>query len=152
MAVTANIETDGKKTLTRGMRKFGDKFGRIALWVMHSKRYRNPGYFQRTESGVTKITVVGSWPEVVDAYKAVEVEVIVTKSPKGKKPIKPGGKTGFAAVEAADGKWIIAGADGEQIGEPLDTKDLVEAEAKRLAGAEECRFFISGTGRCMFVC
>ncbi|MGE8450490.1 MAG: major capsid protein [Pseudomonadales bacterium] len=36
---TANIETDGKKTLTRGMRKFGDKFGRIALWVMHSSAY-----------------------------------------------------------------------------------------------------------------
>ncbi|QKJ73475.1 major capsid protein [Pseudomonas rhodesiae] len=39
MVVTANIETDGKKTLTRGMRKFGDKFGRIALWVMHSSAY-----------------------------------------------------------------------------------------------------------------
>ncbi|UST60769.1 major capsid protein [Pseudomonas moraviensis] len=39
MVVTASIETDGKKTLTRGMRKFGDKFGRIALWVMHSSAY-----------------------------------------------------------------------------------------------------------------
>lgn len=39
MVVSANIETDGKKTLTRGMRKFGDKFGRIALWVMHSSAY-----------------------------------------------------------------------------------------------------------------
>ncbi len=39
MVVEANIETDGKKTLTRGMRKFGDKFGRIALWVMHSSAY-----------------------------------------------------------------------------------------------------------------
>ncbi|SEQ28432.1 Uncharacterized conserved protein YjdB, contains Ig-like domain [Pseudomonas sp. NFACC02] len=39
MVVEASIETDGKKTLTRGMRKFGDKFGRIALWVMHSSAY-----------------------------------------------------------------------------------------------------------------
>jgi uncharacterized protein YjdB len=39
MVVEANIATDGKKTLTRGMRKFGDKFGRIALWVMHSSAY-----------------------------------------------------------------------------------------------------------------
>lgn len=39
MVVSANIETDGKKTLTKGMRKYGDKFGRIALFVMHSATY-----------------------------------------------------------------------------------------------------------------
>lgn len=39
MVVSASIEADGKKTLTRGMRKFGDKFGRISLWVMHSSAY-----------------------------------------------------------------------------------------------------------------
>lgn len=39
MVVSADIATDGKKTLTRGMRTFGDKFGRIALWVMHSGTY-----------------------------------------------------------------------------------------------------------------
>ncbi|MGM7799777.1 major capsid protein [Yersinia enterocolitica] len=39
MVVTANIEVDGKKTLTKGMRKYGDRFGRIALFVMHSSTY-----------------------------------------------------------------------------------------------------------------
>ncbi|TBL40743.1 Ig domain-containing protein [Hafnia alvei] len=39
MVVTADIATDGKKTLTRGMRKYGDKFGRISLFVMHSASY-----------------------------------------------------------------------------------------------------------------
>lgn len=39
MVVTANIATDGKKTLTKGMRKYGDKFGRISLFVMHSASY-----------------------------------------------------------------------------------------------------------------
>ncbi|QWA09528.1 Ig-like domain-containing protein [Sodalis ligni] len=39
MVVSADIETDGKKTLTKGMRKYGDKFGRIALFVMHSATY-----------------------------------------------------------------------------------------------------------------
>ena len=39
MVVTADIATDGKKTLTRGMRKYGDKFGRIGLFVMHSASY-----------------------------------------------------------------------------------------------------------------
>ncbi|HBE9077639.1 major capsid protein [Serratia fonticola] len=39
MVVSANIATDGKKTLTKGMRKYGDKFGRISLFVMHSASY-----------------------------------------------------------------------------------------------------------------
>lgn len=39
MVVTGNIETDGRKVLTRGMRRYGDRFGRIALFVMHSATY-----------------------------------------------------------------------------------------------------------------
>ncbi|WP_425267880.1 major capsid protein [Enterobacter hormaechei] len=39
MVVTADIETDGKKTLTRGLRKYGDKFNRVVLFVMHSATY-----------------------------------------------------------------------------------------------------------------
>lgn len=52
------------------------------------KRYRNPEYFERPESGVTKVTVVGEWPTVVDAYKAADVEVVVTKASKEKKSAK----------------------------------------------------------------
>jgi uncharacterized protein YjdB len=39
MVATASWATDGKKVLTKGMRKFGDRFGRIALWTMHSDSY-----------------------------------------------------------------------------------------------------------------
>ena len=39
MTVSADIATDGKKTLTRGLRKYGDKFNRVALFVMHSTTY-----------------------------------------------------------------------------------------------------------------
>ncbi|OCG68516.1 hypothetical protein A9G39_02670 [Gilliamella sp. Imp1-6] len=39
MTVTADIATDGKKTLTKGLRKYGDKFNRVALFVMHSTTY-----------------------------------------------------------------------------------------------------------------
>lgn len=39
MQVSADITTDGKKTLTRGLRKFGDKFNRVSLFVMHSATY-----------------------------------------------------------------------------------------------------------------
>ncbi|MGE8542640.1 MAG: major capsid protein, partial [Acinetobacter sp.] len=33
MIAQGSIATDGRKALTKGMRKFGDKFGRISLWV-----------------------------------------------------------------------------------------------------------------------
>lgn len=39
MKATASISDDHKKVLTKGMRKFGDKFGRIGLWVMDSAVY-----------------------------------------------------------------------------------------------------------------
>jgi hypothetical protein len=39
------------------------------------KRYRNPEHFDRPEAGVTGVVVVGDWPNVVDAYEYVGVEV-----------------------------------------------------------------------------
>ncbi|MFN3074715.1 major capsid protein [Acinetobacter sp. TY2] len=39
MIAKGSIATDGRKALTKGMRKFGDKFGRISLWVMNSDTY-----------------------------------------------------------------------------------------------------------------
>ncbi|HGJ5877022.1 MAG TPA: major capsid protein [Arsenophonus sp.] len=36
MVVTANIATEGKKTLTKELGKYGDKFNRINLFVMYS--------------------------------------------------------------------------------------------------------------------
>ncbi|MCE1053408.1 major capsid protein [Pseudomonas alloputida] len=39
MVAAASFATDGKKALTKGMRKFGDRFGRIALWTMDSATY-----------------------------------------------------------------------------------------------------------------
>ncbi|GGU84505.1 hypothetical protein GCM10009504_46090 [Pseudomonas laurentiana] len=39
MVAAASFATDGKRALTKGMRKFGDRFGRIALWTMDSATY-----------------------------------------------------------------------------------------------------------------
>lgn len=39
MIASASISTDGKKALTKGMRKFGDRAERIAAWVMDSSTY-----------------------------------------------------------------------------------------------------------------
>lgn len=41
------------------------------------KRYRNPEHFDRPETGVTSVLVVGEWPKVVDAYKDAGVDVAV---------------------------------------------------------------------------
>ena len=39
MVAEANWATDGKKVLTKGLRKLGDRFGRVAIWVMDSGQY-----------------------------------------------------------------------------------------------------------------
>ncbi|WP_038342155.1 major capsid protein [Acinetobacter sp. A47] len=39
MVASGSIVKDGRKALTKGMRTFGDKFGRISLWVMNSQTY-----------------------------------------------------------------------------------------------------------------
>ena len=39
MVATGSLATDGKKVLTKGMRKFGDRFNRIGIWVMDSELY-----------------------------------------------------------------------------------------------------------------
>ncbi len=66
------------------------------------KRYRNPQYFDKPETGVTKVTVVGDWPAVVEAYKAVQVEIDV---------VEPGGaaETDPAKMGVADLRdWLTA--------------------------------------------
>ncbi|MDC5303217.1 major capsid protein, partial [Acinetobacter baumannii] len=49
MVAKGSIAVDGRKALTRGMRKFGDKFGRISLWVMNSDTY-----FDIVDDAITK--------------------------------------------------------------------------------------------------
>src|SRR5690625_1026426 len=39
MVATADWATDGKKVLTKGLRKFGDRFARVALFAMDSTTY-----------------------------------------------------------------------------------------------------------------
>lgn len=102
-----------------------------------AKRYRNPEYFERPEGGVAKVTLIGDWPAVAEAYKAANVEVAVVKTVKPKKVAgnKPAVKRIFTVAEVADGKWLV-NADGNQFGSPFDSQDHAEAEAKRLNEAE----------------
>lgn len=39
MIATGSIATDGKKVLTKGLRTLGDRFSRLAVWVMNSDIY-----------------------------------------------------------------------------------------------------------------
>jgi hypothetical protein len=102
-----------------------------------AKRYRNPEYFERPEAGVAKVTLIGDWPAVAEAYKAANVEVAIVKTAKPKKAAvnKPAVKRIFTVAEVADGKWVL-NADGKVLGDPFDSQDLAEAEAKRLTEAE----------------
>ena len=100
------------------------------------KRYRNPQYFERVESGITKVIVIGDWPAVVDAYNAAEVDVETVKAPKPKKVAKTVTKPVLFTIEGADGKWIVTGTSGKQVGEPFETKNRADAEAKRLNETE----------------
>ncbi|UZJ58209.1 hypothetical protein OKW98_16535 [Pseudomonas sp. KU26590] len=102
-----------------------------------AKRYRNPEYFERPEAGVAKVTVIGDWPAVAEAYKTANVEVAIVKTAKPKKAAanKPALKRIFTVAEVADGKWLV-NADGKPFGSPFESQDLAHAEAKRLTEAE----------------
>jgi regulator of replication initiation timing len=45
------------------------------------KRYRNPEHFDKPEAGVTSVLVIGDWPNVVDAYENVGIEVTLKEAP-----------------------------------------------------------------------
>jgi hypothetical protein len=64
------------------------------------QRYSHPGYFSAIRDGVTKVTVIGEWPDVVAAYEAagVPVEVqspIVDEAPPAEAPLPR-----FASVQS----------------------------------------------------
>jgi len=40
------------------------------------RAYSNPRFFTTPREGVTRVIVIGDWPKVVSAYKAVGVEVL----------------------------------------------------------------------------
>jgi hypothetical protein len=127
-----------------------------------NKRYRNPDLFRNVERGVTKVTVIGDYPEIVDAYKALEVEVDVetrktpvkgktkaadkTPAKSGKGPTKPqsnGTQNDGTEDEPiyipkleADNQWIIITRDGLRFGDFSGDEDATKAEADRLNNKE----------------
>lgn len=82
------------------------------------KRYRNPAYFDRPEPGVTKVTIVGDWPDVAKAYGAVEgVDVAKEKEPKVS-----------ASRAGRGGKGPSGGSQNNE--KPVDELTLEEAQER----------------------
>lgn len=82
MVAAGDIATDGRKALTRGMRKFGDKFGRIALWVMNSDTYFDIIDQALTEQvyGESEIVVYGGLPGTLGKPVLVSDQVPTDKA------------------------------------------------------------------------
>ncbi|WP_460060148.1 hypothetical protein [Pseudomonas sp. H2_H09] len=59
------------------------------------KRYRNPEHFDKPEAGVTRVLVIGDWPNVVDAYEAAGIDVSVREA----KRVQMVGATNQAELE-----------------------------------------------------
>lgn len=59
------------------------------------KRYRNPEHFDKPETGVTSVLVIGDWPNVVDAYEAAGIDVSVREA----KRVQMVGATNHAELE-----------------------------------------------------
>ncbi|WP_240997333.1 CTP synthase [Pseudomonas viridiflava] len=123
-----------------------------------NKRYRNPDLFRNVERGVTKVTVVGDYPEIVNAYEAVEIDVEIetrktsvkgkgkaaekTPAKPGKGPTKPESsgtqkdgtkeKPVYIPRLEADNQWIIITRDGVRFSDFAGDESQAKAEADRL--------------------
>ncbi|MFJ7281864.1 hypothetical protein [Pseudomonas sp. NPDC099000] len=94
------------------------------------KRYRNPEHFERPEAGVTSVLVVGEWPNVVDAYENVGVEVAV-KDVARVLVVGAGGNK--AELEDLIGKLRIESDTVRAVIDGLDAGEIEKPEAGELA-------------------
>jgi hypothetical protein len=96
------------------------------------KRYRNPEHFERPEAGVTNVLVVGDWPNVVDAYENVGVEVTLKEAePRLVLVVGTGNKQ--AELEELIGKLRIESDMVRAVIDGLDVGEVEKPEAGELA-------------------
>ncbi|WP_447789501.1 hypothetical protein [Pseudomonas farris] len=94
------------------------------------KRYRNPEHFDRPEAGVTSVLVVGEWPNVVDAYENVGVEVAVKDVARA---LFVGAGDDKAELEELIGKLRIESDTVRAVIDGLDAGEIEKPEAGELA-------------------
>jgi len=118
------------------------------------KRYRNPEHFERPEAGVTGVVVVGDWPNVVDAYENVGVEVTL-KEVEQRLVLVAGAGNNQAELEELIGKLraesdtvraVIDGLEAGEIEKPgagelairlFHSLDAIRLQMAELAGARD---------------
>ena len=118
------------------------------------KRYRNPEHFDRPEAGVTGVVVVGDWPNVVDAYENVGVEVTL-KEVEQRLVLVAGAGNNQAELEELIGKLraesdtvraVIDGLEAGEIEKPgagelairlFHSLDAIRLQMAELAGARD---------------
>ena len=96
------------------------------------KRYRNPEHFDRPEAGVTNVLVVGDWPNVVDAYENVGVEVTL-KEAESRLVLVVGAGSNQAELEELIGKLRIESDTVRAVIDGLDAGGIEKPEAGELA-------------------
>lgn len=118
------------------------------------KRYRNPEHFERPEAGVTSVLVVGDWPNVVDAYENVGVELTLKEAaPRHVLVVGAGNNQteleeliGKLRIESDMVRTVIDGLDAGEIEKPeagelairlFQTLDGIRLQMAELAGARD---------------
>ncbi|WP_415760320.1 hypothetical protein [Pseudomonas sp. LT1P18] len=96
------------------------------------KRYRNPEHFERPEAGVTGVVVVGDWPNVVDAYENVGVEVAL-KEVEQRLVLVAGAGNNQAELEELIGKLRIESNTVRTVIDGLESGEIEKPEAGELA-------------------
>ncbi|MBK5400496.1 hypothetical protein JFU47_27890 [Pseudomonas sp. TH39(2020)] len=96
------------------------------------KRYRNPEHFERPEVGVTGVVVVGDWPNVVDAYENVGVEVTL-KEVEQRLVLVAGAGNSQAELEELIGKLRAESDTVRAVIDGLDAGEIEKPEAGELA-------------------
>lgn len=89
---------------------------------LDGKRYANPRFFAGVKSDVRKVTIVGDWPRVAEAYKAAGIEVVQMDAPEGPKrpPLAPP---------------PVSRPDPESVEIPADWRDLHWQSIRKLASS-----------------
>lgn len=118
MVASGDISKDGRKVLTKAMRTFGDKFGRIALWVMNSDTYFDIVDDALTQQvyGESEIVIYGGLPGTLGKPVLVSDQVPTGKTfglQAGAVDITESQAPGFRAYDINDQENLAIGIRGE---------------------------------------
>lgn len=118
MVAEGSIAVDGRKALTRGMRKFGDRFSRIGLWVMNSDTYFDiiDDALTNQVYGESEIVIYGGLPGTLGKPVLVSDKVPTDKAfglQGGAIQVVESQAPGFRAYDINDQENLAIGIRGE---------------------------------------